>query len=186
MSFSTAQMRRTFLSETLPAAIGVDPSPFYEAFEESEDAMASYFTSLWEAQLAEAGEALGDHPFFPLIDPYVLEDTPEGFCAIVTVTLPKIANAADVIGAIVFGSAMDPRVFAALPVSLAKGETLGVAECRDGGLREVGVLYQGCDNGMQLFDAPNPQKCDKQMPLMPARRAAAFIDAVICYCMEHD
>jgi len=179
-------MRQLFLSEALPAAIFRDPSPFYEAFEENEDAMEAYFTSLWELLCEQKGESLSAHSFFPQIDAYVLEDTPEGFCALVTLTLPKTASAPEMMAAIVFGSAMDPRVFAALPAKLKKGYTLGIVECREDGTREVSVLYQGCDNGMQLFDAPNPQKRDTDAPLMPARRPAAFIDAVVCYCMEND
>lgn len=183
----TAQeMRKAFLCEMLPTAILRDPSPFYEAFEENEDEMESYFTSLWETLCLQKSESLSSHPFFPNVDAYVLEDTPEGFCALVTVTLPKTASAPEMIGAIVFGSAMDPRVFAAVPTKLKKGYTLAVVECREAQTVDVSVLYQGCDNGMQLFDAPNPQKRDTDAPLMPARRPAAFIDAVVCYCMEHD
>lgn len=179
-------MRKDFLCRVFPHAILNDPAPFYEAFEDSEDAMAAYVTSLWEAMCREAGESLEMHPCFPELDPYVLEDSPEGFCALVTVTLPKSGRAAAVTGVVVFGSAMDPRVFAAVPTTLPHGETLKITECREAGLRDIAVLHQGCDNGMQLFDAPNPQKRDTERPLMEARRPAAIIDAVVCWCMEHD
>lgn len=179
-------MRERFLCRTLPDAILNDPAPFYEAFEENEDAMAAYITSLWESLCTETGASLTTHPCFPELDPYVLEDTPEGFCALVTVTLPKSGDLSAVTGVVVFGSAMDPRVFAAVPTVLPHGETLKLLECRMGELRDIAVLHQGCDNGLQLFDAPNPQKCDPTRPLMEARRAAAIIDAVVCWCMEHD
>ncbi|MBQ3068821.1 MAG: hypothetical protein IJD01_02600 [Clostridia bacterium] len=179
-------MREAFLCRTLPQAILRDPAPFYEAFEESEDAMAAYMTSLWESLCKASDEELSEHPCFPEMDPYVLEDTEEGFCALVTVTLPARGGASAVTGVVVFGSAMDPRVFAAVPTSLPKGETLKIVECREESLREIAVLYQGCDNGMQLFEAPNPQKRDETCPLLEARRPAAIIDAVVCWCMEHD
>ncbi len=179
-------MREAFLCRTLPEAILRDPAPFYDAFEESEDAMAAYVTALWETMCREAGESLEAHPCFPEPDPYVLEDTAEGFCALVTVTFPQSGRTSAMTSVVVFGSAMDPRVFAAVPTRLAQGETLKIVECREDTLRDVTVLHQGCDNGMQLFDAPNPQKCDKTRPLSEARRPAAIIDAVVCWCMEHD
>jgi len=179
------QFRRAFVTHTLPAAIGTDPSDFYEAFEDGEDAMADYITGLWESQCVEEGTSLSQHPCFPELVPYVLEDTEEGFCAIVTVSLPHTPSASAVKAAIVFGSAMDPRVFAAVPHTLAKGETLAIVECRDP-LVPVSVLYQGCDNGLQLFDPPSPQKQDKTAPLATGRRETAFVDAVVCWCLQHD
>ena len=40
-----------FVTETLYKAVFADPSPFYEAFEESEEAMNAYWTSLWKTRL---------------------------------------------------------------------------------------------------------------------------------------
>ncbi len=179
------QFRRAFVTRTLPQAILADVSEFYDAFENGEDAMNDYITGLWEQQCRDMDVTLADHPCFPDIVPYVLEDTEEGFCAIVTATLPKTAQASAVKAAIVFGSAMDPRVFAAVPIRLEKGESLEIVECREPAVN-VGVLYQGCDNGLQLFDPPSPQKRDVQMPLMAARREEAFVDAVVCWCLRHD
>ena len=179
------RFRRAFVTEALPNALALDVSEFYDAFENGEDAMIDYITALWEQRCAEAGVTLAEYPCFPEMMPYVLEDTEEGFCAIVTATLPKTTDAAAVKAAIVFGSAMDPRVFAAVPICLEKGESLEIVECREP-LVPVGVLYQGCDNGMQLFDPPSPQKRDAQKPLMTARREEAFVDAVVCWCLQHD
>ena len=183
----TAQaLRLRFFTESIPQAIHTDPTPFYEAFEESEEAMAAWATALFEAVCAQQGESLQTHSCFPVIDPYVLEDTAEGFCALVTVTLEKTATASEMTAVIVFGSAMDPRVFAAVPKTLPKGETLQIIEHKPDKTCPVGVLYRGCDNGMQMFDPPNPQKVDRDAPLDERRRAAALIDAVVCYCLEHD
>ena len=180
-------LRERYVTHTLAQSIHGDPSPFYEAFEDGEDAMEAYFTHLWETLCDSERVTLASHPFFPEIMPYILEDTDEGFCAIVTLTLPKTPQAASVSGAVVFGSAMDPRVFASTPVALKKGTTLKVEEMRaSGDRREVTVLYQGCDNGITLFDAPNPQKRDTDAPLHPARREAATVDAIVCWCMEND
>ncbi len=180
-------LRQQYFTKTLANCIHGDPSPFYEAFEEGEDAMEAFFTHLWETLCKNERESLADHPFFPEIMPYILEDTEDGFCAIVTVTLPKTPAAASMSGAVVFGSAMDPRVFASTPVRLKNGQTLKVEEVRASGTcEEIAVLYQGCDNGLTLFDAPNPQKRDTDTPLHPARREAATVDAIVCWCMEHD
>ncbi|MBE6764193.1 MAG: hypothetical protein E7553_07610 [Ruminococcaceae bacterium] len=180
-------LREQYVTKTLANSIHGDPTPFYEAFEEGEDAMEAFFTHLWETLCNSEGESLADHPFFPDIMPYILEDTEDGFCAIVTLTLPKTPTAASVSGAVVFGSAMDPRVFAGVPVRLKNGTTLKIEEVRANGTREeVAVLYQGCDNGLTLFDAPNPQKRDADTPLHPARREAATVEAIVYWCMEHD
>ncbi len=180
-------LRERYLTQTLAECIHTDPSAFYEAFEEGEDAMEAFFTHLWETLCQTEQQTLAEHPFFPEISPYVLEDTEDGFCAIVTVTIPKTSAAASVSGAVVFGSAMDPRVFAAIPVKLKNGWSLCVQEVRASGVREeITVLHQGCDNGLTLFDAPNPQKRDTDTPLHPARREAATVDAIVCWCMEHD
>ena len=180
-------LREQYLTDTLAACIHTDPSAFYEAFEEGEDAMEAFFTHLWETLCLQEQQTLADHPFFPEITPYILEDTEDGFCAIVTVTIPKTAASAAMSGAVVFGSAMDPRVFAATPVKLKNGWSLCVEEVRASGTREkITVLFQGCDNGLTLFDAPNPQKRDTDTPLHPARREAATVDAIVCWCMEHD
>ncbi len=179
-------LRLRFFTDTLPGAIHADPTPFYEAFEETEDAMAEWVTMLFEQLCREHGESLETQSCFPVIDPYVLEDTPDGFCALVTVTLEKTATASAMTAAIVFGSAMDPRVFAGVPKALPKGSTWEIIEYKEKTQCSVGVMYRGCDNGMQLFDPPNPQKVDKSVPLDERRRPAAFIDAVVCYCMEHD
>ncbi len=179
-------LRERYVCQTLTHDMLNDPAPFYDAFEESEDAMVSYFTGLWETLCRETGEALERHPFFPDVVPYVLEDTPEGFCALVTFSLPRTADASPVMGVVVFGSAMDPRVFAALPTELVGGETLKIVECRERGTVDVAVLFQGCDNGLQLFDPPAPQKRDKDKPLGVDRREPAVVDAVVCWCMEHD
>lgn len=186
MTLKGDAMRRRFLGETLGAAILENPAAFYDAFEDSEDAMEAYLTMLFETLCRESGEDLSTHSFFPQIEPYILEDTPDGFCALVTVTLPKTAAAREAAAAIVFGSAMDPRVFTALPVTLKHGDTLAVGEYRLDGERAVAVLHQGCDNDLQLFDPPSPQKRDPDTPLAVSRRAAAFVDTVVCYCMEHD
>lgn len=180
-------LREQYVAQDLPAYIHADPAPFYEAFEEGEDAMEALFTHVWEAMCAREQAPLADHPFFPEIMPYVLEDSEEGFCAIVTLTLPKTPAAPSMSGAIVFGSAMDPRVFAGVPIKLKNGQTLQLEEVRASGKREAfAVLHQGCDNGITLFDAPNPQKRDQDTPLHPARREAATVDAIVCWCMEHD
>lgn len=180
-------LRERYVTKTLANCIHGDPAPFYEAFEEGEDAMEAFFTHLWETLCAEAQESLADHPFFPDVMPYILEDTEDGFCAIVTVTLPKTLSAPFVSGAVVFGSAMDPRVFAGVPITLKNGQTLQIEEVRASGKREaVTVLHQGCDNGITLFDAPSPQKRDTDTPLHPARREAATVDAIVCWCMERD
>lgn len=186
MAVQEEAMRRQFLSDALSSAILTDPTPFYEAFEDGEDALESFLTARWEALCDELDESLAAHPFFPEITPYILEDDDEGFCALVAVTIPKTVSAPSMMGAIVFGSAMDPRVFAALPVVLKKGQTLGMIECREDGERAIGVLHQGCDNGMQLFDPPNPQKRDPDAPLPAARRHTAFVDAVVCWCLQND
>ena len=180
-------LREEYVTKTLAGCIHTDPSAFYEAFEEGEDAMEAFFTHLWEALCENERQTLADHPFFPEIRPYILEDTPDGFCAIVTLTLPKTPTAASVSGAVVFGSAMDPRVFAGIPVRLKNGTTVKLEEVRASGAHEdVAVLYQGCDNGLTLFDAPNPQKRDSDTPLHPARREAATVEMIVCWCMEHD
>ncbi len=186
MERTSEALRRRFFTDTLPRAIHTDPTPFYEAFEENEEAMAAWATSLFEQLCEKQGESLETQSCFPVIDPYVLEDTPDGFCALVTVTLEKTATAPEMTAAIVFGSAMDPRVFAGVPKALPKGKTLEIIECKEKTQCPVGVMHRGCDNGMQLFDPPNPQKVDKDAPLDERRRPAAFIDAVVCYCMEHD
>lgn len=183
----TAQaLRLRFFTESIPQAIHGDPTPFYEAFEESEEAMAAWATALFEAECQKQGESLETHSCFPVIDPYVLEDTPEGFCALVTVSLEKTATASAMTAVIVFGSAMDPRVFAGVPKTLPKGETWEIFEYKANKAVAVGVLHRGCDNGMQMFEPPNPQKVDRDAPLDERRRAAALIDAVVCYCLEHD
>ena len=180
-------LREQFVARCLPAHIHGDPTPFYDAFEDGEDAMESLFTHLWETLCNDEQAQLADHPFFPDIMPYVLEDSEDGFCAIVTVTLPKTPAAPSVSAAIVFGSAMDPRVFAGVPLKLKNGQTLQIEEVRASGKREaVAVLHQGCDNGITLFDAPNPQKRDTDTPLHPARREAATVDLIVCWCMQHD
>ncbi len=186
MTSTSDALRRRFFTKALPSSILDDPTPFYEAFEESEDAMASLMTTMFEVLCLEQGERLEAHPFFPEIDPYILEDTPEGFCALVTVTVEKTTTADGYTAAIVFGSAMDPRVFAGVPVVLKNGKTWEIVEARADGLKQVGVMHRGCDNGMQLFEPPTPQKVDRDTPLDDNRRAAAFIDAVVCYCLEHD
>lgn len=178
--------RERFLCGTLAAAVLADPTPFYEAFEESEEAMNAYWTSLWETQCRACGEELCAHPCFPETTAYVLEDSEEGFCALVTVTLPATAVASMMKATVVFGSAMDPRVFAAVPTALKNGEALQIVECRETARRDVTVLHQGCDNGMQLFDPPTPQKRDADLPLDPARVEHALVDTVVCWCMEHD
>ena len=180
-------LREQYVTVTLAGSIHEDPAAFYEAFEEGEDAMASFFTHLWETLCDTQRVALAEHPFFPEIMPYILEDTEDGFCAIVTLTLPKLPAAPSVSSAIVFGSAMDPRVFAGVPTMLKNGQTLQLEEIRASGKREpIAVLHQGCDNGITLFDAPNPQKRDTDTPLHPARREAASVDAIVCWCMAHD
>lgn len=180
------EFRAAFLKETLAGAVLADPTPFYEAFEESEEAMNAYWTALWEMRCRESGEKLSAHPCFPETIAYVLEDTEDGFTALVTVTLPATAAASLMKATVVFGSAMDPRVFAALPTPLKNGEALEVLECRAGESRAVALLHQGCDNGLQLFDPPTPQKRDMDTPLDPARVEHAFVDAVVCWCMEND
>lgn len=179
-------LRKAYLLDTLGASVLDDPTAFYEAFEDGEDALEAYLTALWESLCRKTGETLCEHPFFPEITPYILEDTEEGFCALVAVTLPKTAAASAMMGAVVFGSAMDPRVFAALPAALKNGQALGIVECRESGETAVSVLHQGCDNGLQLFDPPTPQKCDPDTPLSASRCHTAFVDAVVCWCMEHD
>ncbi len=180
-------LRERYFVQALADDIHKDPSSFYEAFENGEDAMEAFFTHLWETLCKAEQALLADHPFFPEILPYILEDTEEGFCALVSVTLPETSRALPCGGVIVFGSAMDPRVFACTPVTLKNGPTLQIEEVRASGQREaVAVLYQGCDNGLTLFDAPNPQKRDTDTPLHPARREAAAVDAIVCWCMEND
>lgn len=187
MALQAEDMRRAFFTEALAMSVHSDPTPFYEAFEDGEDALEAFLTALWEALCRQKGVALSECSFFPVIESYILEDTEEGFAALVTVTLEKTATASAVSGAIVFGSAMDPRVFAALPTMLKNGPTLALSECRqDGSETPIGVLHQGCDNDLQLFDPPTPQKRDPDKPLAVPRRAAAFVDAVVCWCMEHD
>ncbi len=177
--------RRAFVTRTLSEAIAADPTDFYGAFEDGEDAVNDYITGLWETQCASCGVTLAEHPCFPETVAYILEDTEDGFCAIVTVSLPQTPSASACKAAVVFGSAMDPRVFAAVPVLLDKGETLAVIECREPTV-EVATLHQGCDNNLQLFDPPTPQKRDKTVPLAAARREAAFVDTVVCWCLKHD
>ena len=180
-------LRELYVTQILANDVHGDPSLFYEAFEDGEDAMEAYFTHLWETLCNREQTALAEHPFFPEIMPYVLEDSDDGFSAIVTVTLPKTPQAATVSAAVVFGSAMDPRVFAAVPVRLKNGTTRRIEEVRATGAREeVAVLHQGCDNGLLLFDPPNPQKRDLDTPLHPARCEAAAVDAIVRWCMEHD
>ncbi len=180
------QLRCQFVTRTLAASVLRDPTPFYEAFEEGEDALTAFLTGLWESLVKREGQSLSQCPFFPDVVPYVLEDTEDGFCALVCVTLPETATAPETAAVVVFGSAMDPRVFAMTPVSLRKGDSAKVSECRDGSERDVAVLYQGCDNDLQLFDPPTPQKCDKDAPLAKSRRHAAMIDKIVCWCMEND
>ncbi len=179
-------LRVAFLSETLSAAVLADPAPFYEAFEESEEAVSAYVTMLWEGVCRQTGESLSAHPCFPETTAYVLEDTEEGFCALVTVTLPATAAASMMKAVVVFGSAMDPRVFAAVPTALKNGETLCVIECRGDNHRDIAVLHQGCDNGLTLFDPPTPQKRDTDTPLAKERMEYALVDTVVCWCMEND
>ena len=180
-------LREQYVTQTLAKDIHGDPSSFYEAFEDGEDAMEAYFTHLWETLCYSAQTALADHPFFPELMPYVLEDSEDGFSAIVTVTLPKTPQVPVVSAAAVFGSAMDPRVFAVTPIRLKNGVARHIEEVRASGKREeVAVLHQGCDNGLLLFDAPNPQKRDPDTPLHPARCEAASVDAIVRWCMEHD
>ena len=186
MNITTAALRRQFVCDVLIADLLCDPAPFYDAFEEGEDAMIAWLTALWETLCKKENAAMEEHPFFPEVTPYVLEDTSEGFCGLVTVDLPATPTASAVSAVIVFGSAMDPRVFAGVPTMLQNGETLELLECRQNGTKAVAVLHQGCDNGLQLFDPPTPQPVDKTKPLSPERRHAATVDAVVCYCMEND
>ena len=83
-------LRERYVTHTLAQSIHGDPSPFYEAFEDGEDAMEAYFTHLWETLCDSERVTLASHPFFPEIMPYILEDTDEGFCAIVTLTLWRV------------------------------------------------------------------------------------------------
>lgn len=180
-------VRSAYLLDTLSKAILDDPTPFYDAFAEGEDVLASFMTALWETHCTDCGAALAEHPFFPVIEPYILEDTDEGFLALLTLALPKTKTASPMMAAIVFGSAMDPRVFAATPARLKNGETWQITESRlQGKAVAVGMLYQGCDNGMQLFDPPTPQKVDRDTPISARRRETAFVDAVVSWCMDHD
>ena len=186
MNITTAALRRQFVCDVLIADLLDDPAPFYEAFEEGEDAMIAWLTALWETLCRNEGVTMEEHPCFPGVTPYVLEDTPDGFCGLVTVDLPATAEVSAVSAVVVFGSAMDPRVFAGVPKTLAGGETLELLECRQNGAKTVAVLHQGCDNGLQLFDLPTPQAVDNTVPLAEERRHAATVDAVVCYCMEND
>lgn len=179
-------LRCAYLLETLKSAILDDPTPFYDAFSDGEDAMDSYFTALWETHCRKNGAAIAEHPFFPVLEPYILEDSEQGFLALLTLSLPRTRTASAMMAALVFGSAMDPRVFAATPTALKKGETWQITEGCAGGDTVIGVLYQGCDNGLQLFDPPTPQKVDRDTPLAEKRRETAFVDAVVCWCMDHD
>ena len=179
-------LREAYFLQALGGDILAEPTAFYDAFSESEEALGEYFTALWETHCAHHGVTLSEHSFFPQVEPYVLEDTPEGFLALVTVGVAQTKTAAAMQAAIVFGSAMDPRVFAATPKTLKNGDTWAITECRESNRVDVAVLYQGCDNGMQLFDPPTPQKVDRDTPLAVARREAAFVDAVVCWCMDHD
>ncbi|MGN0171613.1 MAG: hypothetical protein ACI39E_02375 [Acutalibacteraceae bacterium] len=186
MTVNATDARRRFAAKELPSAILDDPSPFYEAFSEGEDALAVYLTSLWEC-----GRSVADSPFFPELQPFILEDSDEGFCALLLVTLPATAAAKKTVSAVVFGSAMDPRVFAALPEELPKGDTLSLREYRldeNNRLceRALGALYQGCDNDLQLFDPPAPQPVDRDKPLPAARQEAATVDRIVRWCLEND
>lgn len=182
----TDTLRKAYVLEELKGAILEDPTLFYDAFSDGDDTLEAYFTALWETHCQKSGAALSEHPFFPVIEPYILEDTDEGFLALLTVALPQTRTASAMMAAVVFGSAMDPRVFAATPSVLKNGDTWQITEGRVGGDTAIGVLYQGCDNGMQLFDPPTPQKVDRDTPLAVKRREAAFVDAVVCWCMDHD
>ena len=172
--------RRRFCEEILPQEILHDPTPFYEAFEEGEDELISYLTALW------MDENVSDTPFFPEVSPFILEDTADGFSALLLIRLSPNAAAAECFAAVVFGSDMDPRVFAALPNTLPKGDTLAVCEIKADGVRAIDALYQGCDNNMQLFDPPSPLAVDRDKPLPAARRADAAVEQIVAYCLDHD
>lgn len=178
------ELRHRFVTQVLYTALE-DPTAFYEAFEEGEDALAAYWTSLWESMCTHSGVSMAAYPCFPETLVYILEDTADGFCALVTVTLPSTPGVGAVKAAVVFGSAMDPRLFAAVPTMLDGGETLEIVECLQS-VKPITTLYQGCDNGMQLFDPPTAQPIDRTKPLAVERREEAFVDAVVCWCLEHD
>jgi len=133
------QLREQFSSRTLPQALLVDPTPFYQAFTEGEAEVGGFLTAVWAALCTEQGETLAAHPFFPEVDFWLVDETEENFACMLDVYLPASGPAPALYASLVFGATMDPRYFAGLPAPdgsvklveyvLGEGETLMDTTC---------------------------------------------------------
>lgn len=108
---TTRELRETFAAG-LAAEILEAPAGFYEAFDE--DNMADFLTRRWEALCAGQQVSLADHAFFPETEYWLLEEseTENSAAYMMAAELPALAETPDTaLCAVVFGTAMDPRVF---------------------------------------------------------------------------
>lgn len=109
---TTRELREKFPAK-LSAALWESPADFYVSFDE--DNTAEYLTRLWEKLCAEHGVSLAEHAFFPEPECWLLEESEEGESAayMLAAELPLLKEEPDTaLLAIVFGTSMDPRVFA--------------------------------------------------------------------------
>lgn len=107
---NTAELREKF-ALALSAEILEDPTAFYTALDE--DAVLDFLTAMWEKLCVEQEVLIADHAFFPEHECWLLEEEGETAAYLLAIELPALRQEPDYhLMSVVFGTAMDPRVFA--------------------------------------------------------------------------
>ena len=108
---TTASLRQRFAALFSQRVID-DPESFYAAFDEGETGMTDYLTALWETLCEEQQVTMGEHPFFPATDFWLIDESEENFACLMVTSLPPLSEPSDcALFSVVFGATMNVRCF---------------------------------------------------------------------------